>query len=65
MPCMLGSLPALCRQQHARELVEQLGRPALHARTLAFTHPATGEQMSFEVEPPADFQAALQAVRQL
>jgi len=32
-------------------------RPMLHAHRLRFLHPATGEQMSFESPPPADFAA--------
>ncbi|MBM7552831.1 RluA family pseudouridine synthase [Thalassobacillus pellis] len=28
---------------------------ALHARTLGFIHPVTGEKMEFSVEPPGDF----------
>lgn len=32
-------------------------RPLLHARLLAFVHPRTGEALSFEREPPADFEA--------
>ncbi|RZK25775.1 MAG: RluA family pseudouridine synthase, partial [Hymenobacter sp.] len=36
-----------------------LPRQALHARSLGFVHPTTGEQLFFEVELPADFAAAL------
>ncbi len=32
-----------------------MDHPALHAAALAFEHPRTGEQLSFEVEPPEDF----------
>ena len=32
------------------------GRPMLHAWRLRFRHPRTGVEMSFEAEPPADFQ---------
>jgi 23S rRNA pseudouridine1911/1915/1917 synthase len=32
---------------------------ALHAAVLAFRHPRTGEELSFQTAPPADFQAAL------
>ncbi|MDR0199396.1 MAG: RluA family pseudouridine synthase [Streptococcaceae bacterium] len=32
----------------------------LHAETLGFTHPTTGEWMEFRVEPPEIFQASLQ-----
>jgi 23S rRNA pseudouridine1911/1915/1917 synthase len=38
-------------------------RPMLHARLLAFTHPRTGARVSFEREPPADFQAMLARLR--
>jgi 23S rRNA pseudouridine1911/1915/1917 synthase len=34
-------------------------RQALHARRLAFLHPADGRPMSFEAPPPADFQSLL------
>jgi 23S rRNA pseudouridine1911/1915/1917 synthase len=40
-----------------------LGRQALHAALLAFDHPATGDRMSFEAAVPADFAAALVALR--
>ena len=32
-----------------------ISRPALHAQTLVFAHPDTGEQQRFEVDPPEDF----------
>jgi 23S rRNA pseudouridine1911/1915/1917 synthase len=51
------------RHDVLREAAEALGRPALHARLLGFTHPTTGERLRFEVEPPADFQVALTALR--
>jgi 23S rRNA pseudouridine1911/1915/1917 synthase len=38
-------------------------RPMLHARTLGFTHPRTGERMVFEQEPPADFRAMVESLR--
>lgn len=38
---------------------------ALHAERLGFTHPTTGERMSFTAPPPADFQRALDALRSL
>lgn len=37
-----------------------LPRQALHAKTLGFTHPATGERMRFAAEAPADFRAVLE-----
>ncbi|MCB0803623.1 MAG: RluA family pseudouridine synthase [Flavobacteriales bacterium] len=36
-----------------------LPRQALHAKTLSFTHPKTGERMEFDSELPADMQAVL------
>lgn len=46
-----------------RAIAIELGRPALHARALGFSHPVTGAPMRFEVEPPADFQRALEELR--
>jgi 23S rRNA pseudouridine1911/1915/1917 synthase len=43
---------------------ERLGRQALHATVLGFSHPATGEKLHFRREPPADFMAALRALRE-
>lgn len=43
----------------ARKLLDILPRQALHATRLAFTHPMTGEEMSFDSEPPDDFQKVL------
>lgn len=43
----------------ARKLLEILPRQALHAARLKFIHPLTGEEMSFESEPPDDFQQVL------
>jgi 23S rRNA pseudouridine1911/1915/1917 synthase len=40
-----------------------LGRQALHAARLAFAHPRTGKRRVFEAPLPADFRAALQALR--
>ena len=34
-------------------------RQALHAKSLGFVHPVTGDQMQFEVELPNDFASVL------
>ncbi len=34
-------------------------RTMLHARTLGFAHPKSGERLAFDREPPADFQAVV------
>lgn len=42
-----------------------IGRQALHAESLAFTHPVTGEALSFRSEIPQDFVRALLILRNL
>ncbi len=46
-----------------RAIGEALGHQALHARWLAFDHPATGARVSFEAAPPADFAAVIAQLR--
>jgi 23S rRNA pseudouridine1911/1915/1917 synthase len=38
-------------------------RQALHAATLGFDHPVTGERLEFAAPLPADFEALLEALR--
>jgi 23S rRNA pseudouridine1911/1915/1917 synthase len=38
-------------------------RPMLHALTLGFAHPRTGERILFQREPPDDFQAMIDSLR--
>lgn len=47
----------------ARIALEALGRQALHAAVLGFTHPVTGELLRFESNPPADMRALIAALR--
>lgn len=42
-----------------RNCFEVCPRQALHARTLGFRHPQTGQEMDFEAPVPADFQALI------
>jgi len=42
-----------------RNMFEALPRQALHAKTLGFTHPGTGERMDFQSELPEDMQKVL------
>jgi 23S rRNA pseudouridine1911/1915/1917 synthase len=45
------------RKYHRKEAEEQLiDRVALHAAHLTFVHPRTGEKISIDCPPPADFQ---------
>ena len=53
------------RQAAVHRALRQLGRPALHAQTLGFQHPATGDSLAFEAALPADFEHALDELRGL
>jgi 23S rRNA pseudouridine1911/1915/1917 synthase len=46
-----------------REAVVGLGRLALHATELGFTHPVTGELLTFRCDPPALFGSLLELLR--
>ncbi len=50
------------RDARLAEVGKQLGRQALHAATLSFEHPVTGERLAFESPLPADLQAARAAL---
>jgi 23S rRNA pseudouridine1911/1915/1917 synthase len=50
-------------EDEARVALEALGRQALHAARLGFEHPATGEELEFESDLPADMQRLLDALR--
>ncbi len=43
----------------AQDAIASFPRQALHAATLGFIHPVTGEKMSFEAPHPTDFKALL------
>jgi 23S rRNA pseudouridine1911/1915/1917 synthase len=53
------------RSEPLRTLARQLDRQALHAARLSFTHPITGEELSFQSPLPDDMQAVLDALRAL
>jgi 23S rRNA pseudouridine1911/1915/1917 synthase len=46
-----------------RAAAEAIGRQALHARVLGFTHPVSADPLRFVIEPPEDFQRALALLR--
>ncbi|MBF0371494.1 MAG: RluA family pseudouridine synthase [Magnetococcales bacterium] len=48
-----------------RQVVSGFKRQALHAASLGFLHPVTGEKHLFEIPPPEDFQNLLKALRSL
>jgi 23S rRNA pseudouridine1911/1915/1917 synthase len=51
------SVPLVNQLKHFR-------RQALHARRLGFTHPRTGEAVSWEAELPEDMQVLLQVLKE-
>jgi 23S rRNA pseudouridine1911/1915/1917 synthase len=48
-----------------RGAINHLGRPFLHASSLSFTHPVTGEQMSFKADLPAELKDFLSRLRKI
>jgi 23S rRNA pseudouridine1911/1915/1917 synthase len=51
------------RRAAAREALLSLERPALHAARLSFTHPASGERLTFEAPLAPDIAAVLARLR--
>ncbi|MDH7799572.1 MULTISPECIES: RluA family pseudouridine synthase [unclassified Beijerinckia] len=47
----------------SRQLLEQLGRQALHAAVLGFDHPITGDALTFQSELPQDIAVLIEALR--
>ena len=54
--------PLVADQTYGGSAAGGLTRQGLHACRLAFTHPATGADMVFNMQPPADIQLAIQAI---
>ena len=50
-------------KQFIENCFKALPRQALHAKTLGFVHPTTGEYMRFDTELPQDFQDCLEKWR--
>ena len=48
-----------------KQALVQLNRQALHARTLAFTHPITDERLIFSAPLPTDMQRVVDALREM
>lgn len=51
--------------QHLRDFLKDWDRPALHASCLSFTHPVTGEVVSYEAPLPEDLQQLNQLLKGL
>jgi len=59
--------PLVGEQVYIRDFVGlriEATRPMLHARTLGFVHPRTAEHILLQREPPDDFQAMVESLRQ-
>ncbi len=52
--------PLLGDTLYSAPATDLIARPALHARSLTFRHPASGEHVLFTAPTPEDFQAALE-----
>jgi 23S rRNA pseudouridine1911/1915/1917 synthase len=48
-----------------KKMITSLGRQALHARTLGFIHPVSGEYLEFSTDMPADLQTLCDYLRSL
>jgi 23S rRNA pseudouridine1911/1915/1917 synthase len=62
-PTYGGARAPSARRPEAKAALMGLGRPALHAARLAFTHPETGARVTFESPLPEDLAGALEALR--
>ncbi|NNF03372.1 MAG: hypothetical protein HKN17_02800 [Rhodothermales bacterium] len=51
------------RRAFIRNQFDVCPRQALHAATLGFRHPATGEELDFSAELPADMAALVENLR--
>ena len=51
-------------RRRADRMVKAAGRQMLHAVELRLVHPATGEDLVFRSEPPADMAAVLEILRE-
>ncbi len=56
--------PVLNDHLYGGPVAPGISRPALHAQTLAFAHPVTGEQLRFEAELPEDLSQLYRLLRQ-
>lgn len=61
---VLRGLTSGAYQSFVKACFDTCPRQALHARTLGFVHPATGEEMFFSAEIPADMTALIERWRE-
>ena len=60
---LLKGLPSSSYKQFIHHCFECCPRQALHAKTLGFIHPVTGEEMFFDSEPPRDMELLIEKWR--
>jgi 23S rRNA-/tRNA-specific pseudouridylate synthase len=60
---MVHGSTAARHKQHVVNLLKIITRQALHAKTLGFTHPVTGEWLEFDSELPEDMKELLSKLR--
>jgi len=58
-----GTRPPSSQRTTSREALRRLDRPALHAARLSFTHPGSGERMTFTSPLPADLEALIAVLK--
>lgn len=58
--CATSAFP--CSRERAVAAIDSLGRPALHATTLGFKHPMTGEDMFFNSKIPDDMERLMRCL---
>ncbi|XP_031494559.1 RNA pseudouridine synthase 2, chloroplastic-like isoform X1 [Nymphaea colorata] len=54
-----------CYHSHLFDIVSNIQRPCLHALTLGFRHPRTGEDVKFSCPPASDFTEVLCTLRKI
>ena len=57
------SSPSTSKDATARRVLEEMNRPALHAASLTFVHPGSGESVTFEAPLPSDMLELLTRLR--
>jgi RluA family pseudouridine synthase len=55
--------PVIGDRQYGRVGLDLIRRQALHASRLTFTHPSTGERLTFDAPPPGDIQSAIDRLK--
>jgi 23S rRNA pseudouridine1911/1915/1917 synthase len=54
---------SVARKRFFSDLLDAMPRQALHAKTLGFTHPVTGERLQFDSDLPDDMHRLVTALR--